>query len=138
MADLNGFARRMKIRGAQVESGVNKAVQKVALAIDQAVVLATPVDTGRARSNWQVSLIVPILSTREPYAPGRSLGLSESANARAAIGQAKAIIPARKPEQEIHITNNLHYISDLNRGDSICPSFTGVCGSSSACRGCRC
>ena len=118
MSNFAGFSKRMKVRGDQIEKGVNRTVRKVALAVDQAVVLATPVDTGRARSNWQVSIVSPITTTRSAYSPGSKLGLGESANANAAIEHAKQKIRARTLGQEIHITNNLHYIKDLNDGSS--------------------
>jgi hypothetical protein len=115
---LGDFARRIRARGAQVETGANKLKRKVALIVDRELVLETPVDTGRARSNWVVSLTAPILDEREPYAPGERLGKSERANAQAAIDQGGAIIATVKPGTDIYISNNVHYIGLLNDGHS--------------------
>lgn len=118
MASLKNFAKRMRLRAKQIELGLDKAVKKVALAVDQTVVLATPVDTGRARSNWLVGLGAPVRRTVGSHSPGKHLGIGESANASASIGLASGTINARKPGQDIYISNNLEYINELNNGSS--------------------
>jgi hypothetical protein len=73
MASLEEFAQRMRERGRLVEARSPIAVRKVALRILQTLAVGTPVDTGRARSNWQVSTRVPLTGTLDPHvpAPGR-------------------------------------------------------------------
>lgn len=116
--NLSQFAERMRLRSLQVERGVDKIVKMTALAVDQAVVLGTPVDEGRARSNWIASIGSPVSETREPYSPGSKLGLGESGNASAAIAQGTEVIRASPPNTPIFITNNLSYIAKLNNGSS--------------------
>jgi hypothetical protein len=106
----------MKNRGRQLEVNASKIVRKAALVIDQAVVTSTPVDTGRARSNWQVQLNAAPEGTIESYVPGEG-GSTGAQNTAAAIEQAKAEV-ANFKEGEIHITNNLPYIGRLNQGSS--------------------
>jgi hypothetical protein len=115
---LSQFSRRIRAVGKRVEVNTDKLTRQVALVADQTVVLSTPVDEGRARSNWIVSLGSPALSEREPYAPGSKLGLSEGGNASGAIAQGQGVIAARKSGQDIFISNNVPYISDLNNGTS--------------------
>lgn len=119
---LERFARRMEIRARNVPREVGKIVRRVALAADQAVVLGTPVDIGRARSNWIVSLGSEVTEPIEPYspiAPGTDPGkISETGNAQAALAQGREQIAQRKSEQAIHITNNVPYIKPLNEGSS--------------------
>lgn len=107
--DLRQFGRRMKVRGALVEENAGKLLRKVALAVDSAVVLATPVDTGRARSNWQVEIGQPASGSIEPLAAG-------AGSTAASIDAAKAVIETAVPGDTIHITNNLDYIGRLNDG----------------------
>lgn len=116
MAGLGDFSRRIRLRGKQVEAGANRVKREVALIADREVVLETPVDTGRARSNWIVSLQAPILDEREPYSPGERLGKSERANAAAAIEQGVGRITVAAPGQTIFISNNVSYIGRLNDG----------------------
>jgi hypothetical protein len=105
----------MVVTGRVVEQNATKLVRRVALSADAQVVLSTPVDEGRARSNWQVQLNAPAGGTREAYSPGKD-GSTSGPNAQAAIDQVKAVIAAAKPGDEIHITNNLPYIGRLNEG----------------------
>lgn len=120
MADLRKFAGNMEKVSKTISKNVDRTVRRCALAIDATVVLATPVDTGRARSNWQVELGHSIDTTREPYSEG-SEGSTAGPNARAAIEQGRTAIAAYKANgtnASIHITNNLSYIGKLNDGHS--------------------
>lgn len=118
MASLEEFSRRIKIRANLLEENTNKKVRAIALAIDQVLVTETPVDTGRARSNWIVQLGSPARSPIEPYAPGEGLGKGETANAQAAMNQGAAVIGQRRLGQDIYISNNLPYIKKLDEGSS--------------------
>jgi hypothetical protein len=108
----------MQARAKRIDMAIDNLVKKVALTADQTVVLATPVDTGRARSNWITTINSPNSGTIDPYSPGDKLGIGETANAQAAMDQAKAVVATRMRGQSIHITNNLEYIGELNRGTS--------------------
>lgn len=109
MTDLRGFGKRMKTLSNAVGKNADKLVRKVALAVDAAVVLATPVDTGRARSNWQVDLNTePSGTLPEPVTPQEGVNRS--------LNEAKEKAAAYKTGDVIHITNNLTYIGRLNEG----------------------
>lgn len=114
------FIARMNIRAANVPKEVNRVKRLAALAVDQTIVLATPVDTGRARSNWLVSLGQPTSQAIDPYdplTPGRDpVKIGEGGNAQGAIDQAQQEIAKAVPEQSIYITNNVPYIKKLNEG----------------------
>ena len=118
MSSLEEFGRRMRKRGDNVPREVNKVKRLAALAVDQAVVLGTPVDRGTARSNWLVTLDEPTERIQEAYVPLVDGDMSETGNAAAALAQGKAVVVRAKPKQDIHITNNLDYIMDLNEGSS--------------------
>lgn len=119
MPSLSEFSRRITIRARRVEQGADALVRKVAMAADQAVVMGTPVDTGRARSNWIVSLGVPATGIIDAYAPGESRS-TEAANTQAALDHGEAVISRYTGGEgtSIHITNNLPYIQRLNDGYS--------------------
>lgn len=119
MANLDEFSRRMTVIAASVELGAERIVRKCVLTIDQAVVMATPVDTGRARSNWTVSRGSPSTRTRQPYAAGAGLGVEEGANAQAAINQgASEVAEYKLSDGPIYVSNSLPYIEALNDGHS--------------------
>lgn len=115
---LQQLATRLRIRALQVEDGVDKVVRTAAFKVDQSVVVSTPVDTGRARSNWIASIGSPAGGSRGPFSAGSKLGKGESNNAQAAINAAKGVIDSRRFRQSIFITNNLDYIGKLNNGSS--------------------
>ena len=90
----------------QIEVGTKDMMRRVALDIDSALVLTTPVDTGRARSNWQVSIGKTAFGTvDQPMSPSEAIG-----NAKAELSK------LRDSDDKIHITNNLPYIQRLNEG----------------------
>lgn len=117
MANLGQFAKNIRQRAVTVERNVNEAVRKVALVVDRELVLSTPVDTGRARSNWLVNVGSPNTDKIEPYVKGEG-GSSATANVQAALAQAESAVQKRKPQQDIYISNNLPYIGKLNEGSS--------------------
>lgn len=112
--------KRLGKIGAVVEENADKTVRKAVIVIDQVVVMATPVDQGRARSNWIASLDKPTLEPIEAYSPGDALGIGEGANAQAAMNQAQGVAAQYDgaKNSEVHITNNLPYIGVLNDGSS--------------------
>lgn len=107
----------MKALGKRIADNSDALVRKVALAVDGTVVLATPVDTGRARSNWQVAIDQTPEGTVGPYVPGKSASTA-GANASAALDAGRAVISGYDGDRnhELHITNNLAYIGRLNTG----------------------
>lgn len=108
MSTPDEFARRLDLIASNIPQAVNAVKIALAAAIDQAVVVQTPVDTGHARLNWQVGLGTPIRSEKPGEDPG-------GAAARAiALGVAR--IRAARPSQSIYISNNVPYINRLNEG----------------------
>jgi hypothetical protein len=113
--DLRGFARRIRDIGERVERNADELVPKVALAIDQGLVVRTPVDTGRARSNWRVSIGTGLEGVIDAYVKGEA-GNTGGANAQAALLQAKGVLMTYRGKVPVYITNNLPYIVRLNEG----------------------
>ncbi len=108
MADLGTFARRIRARGKRIEQNADALVVKTAILINQAVVLATPVDTGRARANWQASIGTPITEPTD----------DEDISGNSTISGNNGVISRRASGQTVFISNNVDYIGDLNDGSS--------------------
>lgn len=101
-SDLTRFMSK-----AQVEA--DKACRKIALEVFRGVILKTPVDTGRARGNWQIGVAV-VSGTLE----------RDDKNGSAALGD---VVQALRPgvfdkEGQLVLTNNLPYIRNLEFGSS--------------------
>jgi hypothetical protein len=115
MGSLRDLANKMDRLSKQIPVEVAKGLKETVLVIDQALVTATPVDTGRARSNWVVG-IGPSTEAIDAYAPGTK-GSSGGANTAAALQQAKDFLDGTDAST-IYISNNLKYIQYLNEGSS--------------------
>lgn len=118
MATFKQVAKNIRSVAKNVRGNADITVRKVALAIDQALVLSTPVDTGRARANWEVNVAAPAegVVTVFPQAKGDaigSVGTSGMFAMQAAIANTKGYSGGG-----IFITNNLPYIIPLNNGHS--------------------
>jgi len=118
MDNSRTFVRRLNKRAANLEKNVAKLRLDVAEEMLIEVVLATPADTGRARSNWMVGINAVPSSYISPYSPGRHLGTGESMNAGAAISLGRANLITAKSEDVVYIANNAPYILRLNSGYS--------------------
>lgn len=88
-----------------VEPAVDDTLRKVALVANQTLVVATPVDTGRARANWQVSINAEVDAELD------------STDAHGAITRNEGVIKGYRGG-EILIQNNVPYIGALNNGSS--------------------
>jgi len=99
-ADLNAFQRKLGIAPLLV-------VKKIAFQLHDDIVVRTPVDTGRARSNWNIAIgDNPDLSTKEEYAY------------HAAAASKKSVLTTMSVLDRIWITNSLPYIEALENGHS--------------------
>ncbi len=86
----------------------NEVKKRFALEFLTTVIPATPVRTGRARSNWNASLERADLSTRP----------TDGTSGDKALQRGAGIIRQAKDGQSIFISNNLPYIQVLNAGSS--------------------
>ena len=105
---LNKFTRDLSAFNAGIEEEVNEVKRKAALQVLASVTLATPVDSGRARGNWNVSIDTPVTSSSE----------NTDKSGGSTIGKGSGVISRVLPGGTIYITNNLPYIVSLNDGSS--------------------
>ena len=106
MASPAEFARRMKSLSIQIEGNLDQGLRKVVLAIDNALVSTTPVDTGTARSNWLASINGPASGTTTSTTPSTPRTLAALASFDI------------DTDLSLHLTNNLPYIRRLDEGSS--------------------
>lgn len=99
-----------------VRTVASQMVRRVAFAVDKAVVMASPVDTGRFRANWQVTVGAPATGTVK-HVPGMK-GSTAGVNAAKAMEQIMPLMQTYQLGQPIYIVNNLVYGPRLNDGHS--------------------
>ena len=78
-------------------------IKKTVFDLTSAIIADTPVDTGRARSNWQVSFNTPIDAKLE----------IDDKSGRSTVSKAKRLINNSKVPLVYYIQNNLPYIMRL-------------------------
>ena len=107
--NLSQFNRELKDFGVKVVPERALALQKrIALDLLSRIVFRTPVDTGRARGNWQTAL---------SESGGTAIDAFDKAGT-ATISAGASIINAAKPFGVISLFNNVDYINSLEGGSS--------------------
>lgn len=84
----------------------NELQRKVAFKMYDAIVLRTPIDTGRARGNWNINT-----GSADPT-------VDEERKTAMPLVQSENEIDLPKGDEDIYITNNLPYIVALEYGHS--------------------
>lgn len=126
MATMVQFSQNIRKRSSQIENAGSRVVRATSKKALKALVNATPVDKGVARSNWRVGIGAAPTAIIRAYAPGKKLGIGERANANAAIAAGFARINSVKGvsgrggglQTAIYISNSVPYIEKLNAGYS--------------------
>jgi len=125
MSTLLQFSRNIRSIGSRIENNSAKVVRDTSKAALRSLINGTPVDTGKARSNWRVGLGAPTRSVIPAYSPGKKLGRGERLNARAALAAGFARINqlrigpvAGRAGKAVFITNSIPYLDELRRGSS--------------------
>lgn len=114
---MHDLASRVRTIRSDIDELINNSVVNLTIEIFRDLLNNTPIDTGQAISNWQVSLTGPITRQIPSYVPGQK-GSTKNIVIANAIGEAVGILAARRPYQPIYIGNALPYIAQLNQGSS--------------------
>ena len=109
MASPEDFASGMRALGDQVVRGATRIKREVAIGALTNVILSTPVDEGTARLNWLVGI---------GLARGETLLPSGDTSGQEAIAAGREVLAPEIIDGDIHLTNNLSYITSLNEGTS--------------------
>lgn len=94
--------RRFAVKAGESSDSI---VRAVTLSLFNGIIRDTPVDTGRARGNWQTTV------------GGPARGEIERNGASAAIAEVEAKTP-KGAGQETYLANDLPYIEELEKGSS--------------------
>lgn len=106
--NLGEFLRGLEDDKEAVEKAVSMVTRRLSMGILSRIVLASPVDTGHFRGNWQVDI------GRDPEDELPDLDKSGTAT----ISRGTAVVAGAPPFETIYIVNNLPYGPKLNDGHS--------------------
>lgn len=117
--------KKLKRLGSDLKRRVNGGLKRLTGEIDSETVnliedlmRATPVDTSRALSNWQVSLNFTPPTTIGPNVFGIS-GSSREASIQFGLAKVRFKLKDRRFLDTIVVYNNIPYLKNLNEGSSI-------------------
>ena len=99
------FTRQLKIAGKRTLEEVVKIEKTIVLDAFTSIVMKTPVDTGRARGNWQVNIGSPATTPK-----------GNSKTGRRPIRSGTAAINNARPHGAYYIVNNVPYVPYLENG----------------------
>jgi len=108
MDELFQFNKEIQDFAKTVPDKVTELQKKIVLEALRRLVQKTPVDTGRARGNWQVTIGNPA---------GGQLDTTD-ADGQATIAAGLAAIAGLPDYQVVWISNNVDYIENLEHGHS--------------------
>jgi len=113
------FSRRIRLYANRAGELGDRAVMAASSAVLHELVQSTPVDTGRAISNWQVGVGSAPADEIPPHVPGTK-GSTAEANRSIAeqLGDEQLAGYVSGRGQAIHIVNNAKHIGALNDGHS--------------------
>ena len=132
---LGQMSKQLRNLAQTLPERVNTIRKQIARTINFDLLQTTPVDTGNAVSNWQITLDSPAEDIRPAFVPYKEGYMKQTNGERAwthrantevtrqqnigpAMELANQTIDSATPEQPIHITNNLPYIQALDEGHS--------------------
>lgn len=111
---MSNFTFSDDLKKFAAKADPNIVVRKVAMDVFHRVIIRTPVDTGRARANWQASIGAPKEGELDSVnkipvgVPGGSADLDQA-----------LIVDKHQGDDSIFLSNNLPYIEVLENGSSI-------------------
>jgi len=116
--DVRRFSVNVTRWGDDAKERGDRMTRAIVLGIYRDVILRTPVDTGRARSNWFLSINAPARGTVETADEGASKGAQSGRSASMVSSADSALKHGMDHAQTVYITNNLPYIKNLDDGSS--------------------
>lgn len=111
---LRNLSLRMVELEKQFGEGANRIFRRAVLVADQVAVTASPVDTGRLRGNWYVSVGSPTSERNED-----SLDLSGASSIARGSDVVESMKSLRGNDLVAHVQNNLEYAGIVDRGSSL-------------------
>jgi len=106
----------IKMKGDVNRKDIDKWFRLITLGLYKDVIIGTPVDTGRARANWQLAIGSAPASVLNKTDKGRSKSSSGASSSE--VRKANQKMRVRKVGRSVFIANNLGYIGVLEDGHS--------------------
>ena len=117
MGTFATLSNSLRQQAKNIESNASLLVRRCATVVIEELAVRTPIDSGRAKSNWIVTLNSPTVAKIEPHHFG-VLGSTAPQTIKTVQARAAIVINRFKIGDTVIIQNNLDYIVDLEKGSS--------------------
>lgn len=117
MGTFADLSKSLRQQAKNIESNASLLVRRCATVVIEELAVRTPIDSGRAKSNWIVTLNSPTVARIEPHHFG-VLGSTAPQTIKTVQARAAIVINRFKIGDTVIIQNNLDYIVDLEKGSS--------------------
>lgn len=117
MGTFATLSNSLRQQAKNIKSNTSLLVRRCATVVIEELAVRTPIDSGRAKSNWIVTLNSPTVARIEPHHFG-VLGSTAPQTIKTVQARAAIVINRFKIGDTVIIQNNLDYIDDLEKGSS--------------------
>lgn len=117
MGTFATLSNSLRQQAKNIKSNTSLLVRRCATVVIEELAVRTPIDSGRAKSNWIVTLNSPTIARIEPHHFG-VLGSTAPQTIKTVQARAAIVINRFKIGDTVIIQNNLDYIVDLEKGSS--------------------
>ncbi len=117
MGTFATLSNSLRQQAKNIKSNTSLLVRRCATVVIEELAVRTPIDSGRAKSNWIVTLNSPTVARIEPHHFG-VLGSTAPQTIKTVQARAAIVINRFKIGDTVIIQNNLDYIVDLEKGSS--------------------
>ena len=114
---LYRLTERMARLSQTLEKNSVRKMKTIALAVQEELVINTPIDVGTAESNWIGSIGAPHSGTIKALVPG-SKASTYIETVGKSVAKFKAVVRKARTGDKIYLVNNVPYIGLLNKGRS--------------------
>lgn len=107
--NVNNFSAMLRLHGEAPKEIVTERLREIGAVAMKELIDATPVKEGRARANWQASLVKPV---------ARYLPDAKDATGQATLAKAMSTIKLATWDKMLWLVNPAPYIGRLDKGTS--------------------
>lgn len=97
----------------QTGRNIDEVMRQSVYALLNAILLRSPVDTGRFRGNWNTSIGVPNLTVENKTYPGGSIESRGAAASQESLDEAQKVLATFQGDGVLYLSNGLIYGQEL-------------------------
>lgn len=117
MGGFSDLSKSLRQQAKNIENNSSLLVRRCSSVVIEELAIRTPIDSGKAISNWILTLNSKTIAVIESHNFG-VFGSTFPSVSKTTIGRALNTLKGYKAGDTVYIQNNTEYIDDLNKGTS--------------------